>query len=189
MKHLHWEKYNSTFKHQLLRSIKHFYKRIRSLINNQIAGTIFWNVSFKAGSKGWDWWGGSIQVPWYARIHPVWPLKQTSFFRWFVANIGWFVVTCQKIGIEKSKQMYKTSARPLKKTGENEVCSGGQEEAFSRLALAVHCDESSLYLQKRLCTFLFKSWQENWKWSSCPQIVLQKHFLYKSGLQGMIWFD
>ena len=25
---------------------------------------------------------------------------------------------------------------------------GGQEEPFSRLALAVHCDESSLYLQK-----------------------------------------
>ena len=28
------------------------------------------------------------------------------------------------------------------------MASGGQEEPFSRLALAVHCDESSLYLQK-----------------------------------------
>ena len=28
------------------------------------------------------------------------------------------------------------------------MVSGGQEEPFSRLALAVHCDESSLYLQK-----------------------------------------
>ena len=28
------------------------------------------------------------------------------------------------------------------------MASRGQEEPFSRLALAVHCDESSLYLQK-----------------------------------------
>ena len=28
------------------------------------------------------------------------------------------------------------------------MASGGQEEPFSRLALAVRCDESSLYLQK-----------------------------------------
>ena len=28
------------------------------------------------------------------------------------------------------------------------MASEGQEEPFSRLALAVHCDESSLYLQE-----------------------------------------
>ena len=28
-----------------------------------------------------------------------------------------------------------------------------------------------------LCIFLFKFWQENSKWSSCQQLVLQKHSL------------
>ena len=28
-----------------------------------------------------------------------------------------------------------------------------------------------------LCTFLFKFWRENSKWSSCQQLVLQKHSL------------
>ena len=39
------------------------------------------------------------------------------------------------------------------------MASGGQEEPFSRLALAVHCDESSLYLQKGLLLFLPKFWE------------------------------
>ena len=39
------------------------------------------------------------------------------------------------------------NTRPLICWGFFFMASGGQEEPFSRLALAVHCDESSLYLQ------------------------------------------
>ena len=40
------------------------------------------------------------------------------------------------------------NTRPLICRAPYGMASRGQEEPFSRLALAVHCDESSLYLQK-----------------------------------------
>ena len=41
-----------------------------SLTNNQIVLMRLAPATFKVGSKGLDWSMGSIQDPWYARLHP-----------------------------------------------------------------------------------------------------------------------
>ena len=46
--------------------------------------------------------------------------------------------------------------------------------AFFQIGLG--CEMSHHYIEG-LCTFLFKFWQENSKWSLCQQLVLQKHSL------------
>ena len=61
----------------------------KSLINNQQGRASFKNGTSQVGSKGRDWSLGSIQDPWYARLHP-----RTARSRAFLASIlnfqlGW----------------------------------------------------------------------------------------------------
>ena len=43
--------------------------RMISLTNNRMGARSLKNGTSQVGSKGWNWWGGSIQDPWYAGLH------------------------------------------------------------------------------------------------------------------------
>ena len=55
-----------------------------SLINSRMGGKRIKNRASEGGSKGWDWWVGSIEDPWYAWLPP--RAARTRAERTFVAS-------------------------------------------------------------------------------------------------------
>ena len=72
--HLKGLKQRALHVHQ--RKTKHFIAKLFAqpymLLNTLsiLVGKSLKNGTSQVGSKGWDWWVGSIQDPWYAWLHP-----------------------------------------------------------------------------------------------------------------------